>query len=325
MSNVKTKMIGTILILLLLISVPFIVLGANEKMQIISTEDGDYLIYVQELTKEFKYALSNNQNESTDTLNFINSVPDDEGNQVVFISNEKYQEIKDNDVFIWIKDSENQIINAEKLDFSLAFEKTKMNNVETMTKRIKVDTTKTLTRTEDIEGVKTTVTTGAIEITDNKEAIYSYSTVKLPADEKYNQLAELSQTINEKYNEMDMYSRIKTANEFYNLYDELVSKVQWQEVKDMIIRQPEDSKNGEKYIVFIKKVEGNTETVDAQFLTCYEDYNPEYEKQEKQVAETTKLPITYDSILLIVILVVIAIALVIVFIRMKSLNKKEEK
>ena len=225
-----------------------------------------------------------------------------------------------------IENSENQmIINAEQLDFSLAFAKEKMNIVENTTKRILVDTTKTLTSVEDIEGVKTTVTTGAIEITDSKDATYYYMSVKLPADEKYNRLMELSETINQNYNDMDMYSRIQTANEFYNLYNELISNVQWQEVENMTIAQPEDSKNGEQYIVFLRKVEGDTTTLDAQFLTCYEDYNPEFENQERQVSETTKLPITYDSIALIVILAIIVIALAIVFIRMKKINKKEDK
>lgn len=326
MSSFKTKLLGTILILMLLIFVPFIVLAANEQLQIVSTENGDYLIYVQNLTEEFKYALSTNKDENVATLDFISSVPDDDGNQVVLITNEKYEEIKDENVYIWIENSENQMmINAEQLDFSLAFAKEKMNIVENTTKRILVDTTKTLTSVEDIEGVKTTVTTGAIEITDSKDATYYYMSVKLPADEKYNRLMELSETINQNYNDMDMYSRIQTANEFYNLYNELISNVQWQEVENMTIAQPEDSKNGEQYIVFLRKVEGDMTTLDAQFLTCYEDYNPEFENQERQVSETTKLPITYDSIALIVILAVIAIAIVIVFIRMKKINKKEDK
>ena len=325
MSSLKAKLLGTILILMLLISVPFIVLAANEQLQIVGTENGDYLIYVQGLTEDFKYALSTNKDENVVALDFISSVPDDDGNQVVLITNEKYAEIKDENVYIWIENSENQmIINAEQLDFSLAFAKEKMNIVENTTKRILVDTTKTLTSVEDIEGVKTTVTTGAIEITDSKDATYYYMSVKLPADEKYNRLMELSETINQNYNGMDMYSRIQTANEFYNLYNELISNAEWQEVENMTIAQPEDSKNGEQYIVFLRKVEGATTTLDAQFLTCYEDYNPEFEKQERQVSETTKLPITYDSIALIVILAVIAIALVIVFIRMKKV-KKEDK
>ena len=66
-------------------------------------------------------------------------------------------------------------------------------------------------------------------------------------------------------------------------------------------------------------------TTDAQFLTTYEDYKPNVVKEQKVTQETAKLPITYDSIALIVILVIIVAALVVVYIRMKKINQKDEK
>ena len=76
----------------------------------------------------------------------------------------------------------------------------------------------------------------------------------------------------------------------------------------------------------MKKVGDNQETtVDVQFLTAFDDYQPNIIKEQKITQETTKLPITYDSIALIVILAVVVVALVVVFIRMKKLNKHEEK
>lgn len=325
MSSLKTKLLGMILIIMLFISVPFIVLATNEQLQIISTENGEYLIYVQELTEDFKYAVSTNKDENVSTLDFISSVPDDDGNQVVLITNEKYEEIKDKNVYIWIQNKEKQmIVNAKQLDFSFAFEKEKMNIVENTTKRILVDTTKKLTSVENINGIKTTVTTGAIEITDSKDANYYYMSIKLPADEKYNKLMDLSLTINQDYNDMNMYSKIQTANEFYNLYNELISNAKWKEVENMTIAQPEDSKNGDKYIVFLKKVDGKTTTLDAQFLTCYDEYDPLFENQERQITQTSKLPITSDNIILIIVLAVIIIALIIIFIRIKKI-KKEDK
>ena len=76
----------------------------------------------------------------------------------------------------------------------------------------------------------------------------------------------------------------------------------------------------------MKKVNSNQEvTVDAQFLTAYDDYQPNVVKEQKITQETTKLPITYDSIALIVVLAVVVVALVVVVIRMKKLNKNEEK
>ena len=318
---------GAILLLLLLIFVPLIVFATNEDLQIVLDEEtGNHLIYVQGVEEGAKYALSEQKNQAIEKLDFINLVTDEDGNQVVLISKAKNEELKGKDMYIWIKNANGEIIaNSVQLDFSFAFSKEKMNLVENTTKRILVDTTKTLTTVEDRDGVKTTVTTGAIEITDNKEATYFYQTIKLPAEDKYNRLMELLGRINQEYDEMDMYTKIQVSNEFYQLYDEIVTSADWKEVEDRIIAQPEDSKNGEQYLVLLKKAEEKNTTFDIQLLTCYENYTPEFEKQERQISETTKLPITYDSIALIVILAVILIALVIVFIKMKQANKKEDK
>ena len=98
----------------------------------------------------------------------------------------------------------------------------------------------------------------------------------------------------------------------------------------MEIKQPESTEQsngtGDKYIVFLKKVAKDGETtVDAQFLQEYYDYAPNAVKEQIKTQETTRLPITYDSIALIVLLAVVVLALVVVFIRMKRLNKKDEQ
>ena len=129
---------------------------------------------------------------------------------------------------------------------------------------------------------------------------------------------------------MDMYQKVQENEQFYSLYSKLINEANWQEVENMEVKQPESTEQsngvGDKYIVFLKKVDSNQETtVDAQFLTAYDDYKPNVVKEQKVTQETTKLPITYDSIALFVILVVVVIALVVVFIRMKKLNKNEKK
>ena len=48
-------------------------------------------------------------------------------------------------------------------------------------------------------------------------------------------------------------------------------------------------------------------------------------EEKRTVQETAKLPITGDSIVLFVALAIVVIALIIVFVRMKKLNKKEDK
>ena len=141
---------------------------------------------------------------------------------------------------------------------------------------------------------------------------------------------KLAEDINSKYDEMDMYEKIQENAQFYELYSKLVNEANWQEVENMEVKQPESAEQnngvGDKYIVFLKKVakNGNT-TTDAQFLQEYYDYEPNAVKEQVKTQETTKLPITYDSIALIVILAVVVVALIIVFIRMKKINKKDEE
>ena len=137
---------------------------------------------------------------------------------------------------------------------------------------------------------------------------------------------ELAEKMNKEYDEMDMYSKIQTAEKFYRQYSSIMRNVEWQKVEDLKIQQPETSVAGDKYIVYLKKVAKNGDiTFDAQFLTAEEDYKPNVKKEQVVTQETTRLPITYDSIALIVILAVVVIALIVVFIRMKKLNNKNEE
>ena len=128
---------------------------------------------------------------------------------------------------------------------------------------------------------------------------------------------------------MDMYAKVQIATEFNELFTTVTDSAKWEEVKDMTIKQDENSKAGEEYIVLLKKVEkvARTEktTIDVQFLTAHDNYEPNIIIEEVITQETTKLPITYDSIALFVVLGVIVLLVVLVFIRMKKLNKQNEE
>ena len=150
---------------------------------------------------------------------------------------------------------------------------------------------------------------------------------KLPGEEKYNQLMELVEKIREEYDEMDMYEKIQIGEQFNKLYSEVTSEAKWKKVENMTIKQPEESVAGDKYIVLLKKVDKKgTTTMDIQFLTAFDSYKPNVIKEEIIVQETTKLPITYDSIALFVALGIIVALVIVVFIRIKKLsNQNEEK
>ncbi len=223
------------------------------------------------------------------------------------------------------------------MEFENSLTKENINIIENTTKRIAVEisTSKENTestdpvRNENIDGVKEISKAGYVKITDSKDATYYYQRVKTTDSADYAKLVELAEKLNKEYDGMDMYQKVQENEQFYSLYSKLINEANWQEVENMEVKQPESTEQsngvGDKYIVFLKKVAKDGETTDAQFLQEYYDYEPNAVKEQIKTQETTRLPITYDSIALIVILAVVVVALIIVFIRMKKINKKDEE
>lgn len=330
MKKFELKLTGVVIALIIIaLLIPTKVLGANEELQIVKTEQ-DYIIYVKKLAKtEFDFAISDKDNATEMELNYINSVEDEEGNQVAFVTQTKYNnELSTNaHNYLYIKTTEG--VEIKEINFDDAFDKAKMEEVETTTKRMETEVvTDIIEKDEEVEGIKVKVTVGGLKIIDTDQATYYYASTKLPA-EKYTELMELAEQINSSYNEMDMYERIKTAKQFYNLYNELKGLQNWLEVENMTIMQPNDAQKGEQYVVYLKKLdEDGNETIDVKLMTSYREDEEEKipgKTETRVVKETAKLPITGDSIILFVVLVAIVIIAIIVFIRMKKLQNKENK
>ena len=297
------------------------------------------MIYIKDYTdKNFKYAFTNNANPNKMELSYINSISDLGGNQGAFLNAETYEKLKNQPIYMWAKDEkENLILDGVQIEFENSLTKENINIIENTTKRIEVEisTSKENTestepvRNEDIDGVKEISKAGYVKITDNKDAKYYYQRVKATDSAEYMELIELAEKLNKEYDGMDMYQKVQENEQFYSLYSKLINEANWQEVENMEVKQPESTEQsngvGDKYIVFLKKVAKDGETTDAQFLQEYYDYEPNAVKEQIKTQETTRLPITYDSIALIVILAVVVVALIIVFIRMKKINKKDEE
>lgn len=327
----------TIKILILVSIIIFILLIANivnaGSKSIILKESGKYLIYNNEaIAEEFTFALS--KENSKDGLIFFPSGKDsNESNakNVAYVDETTQSYIDENsEAFLFVRDAEgNYIIEGEKINLKTAVD---TQLVETTTKRIKVDTTKSNTTQTMIDEVLTEVTKGKVVITDLEEAKYSYILVKLPTEgeNNYSKLMDLAEKIanKEELAKLSFMQKLELMNNFYSLYVELepaVNDSAWIEVENLEILQPEDSKNGEQYIAFIKSVNGDETIIDAQFLTCFEDYKPLYEKETITIVETSKLPVTYDStITLFIILAVIVVAIIVVIVIRKKVDKKEE-
>lgn len=337
MKKFKTKFTGAIVLAILLIIVPVIVLAVTKDgIQIISkTTDADnkeYLIYIKELQNtDFLYAISDSDKTAEANLEFVTSATDGEKNNVAIIENsEKLSE----DTYLYIRYDEAGKTKTEivKIDFTDTLDENDIKYLENTTKRIDTEITEDIvSKKETVDGVEKTITVGGLKINENTEgATYYYELVKATENEEYQKLIDLANELNEEsYNSKDMYTKMQVINEFNTLYNKLIKDANWKEVIDKEIRQPENAVEGDKYVVLIKKVEEDgTETTDVKLMTSkintFEEKEPE-RKETVKVQETTKLPITGDNIILFVILAIVVLALVIVFIRMKKLNKKEEK
>ena len=328
MKSLKAKLVVLLITMLLFtMLVPFSrVAAANEGVQLIQTDNG-VVIYVEGLEKtEFDYALSDKADATEMELNYINSVTDDEGNQVALITTEDFTETENN-LYIRTNDEEAKHI---ELDFNNMFTQDKMEMVKNTSTRIETtEESNIVDRTETIEGTEYTYTVGGLKIEDNSNAEFSYQLFKA-TDEKYSELQTLADELNsDEYDSKSMYEKIELANNFYNLYEELLTEVDWQSVDEsMIIRQPSDAEEGEKYIVMLRKVaEDGTTIYDTKFMESNlgVDKGEDKTQQEVTTTETSKLPITGDSIVLFVLLAALVIVAVVVFIRMKKLNKKADK
>ena len=342
MNKISTKLLGMIAIILFIAIMPIVVFATNENVSIVSTQDDnqkqEYIIYIDGYTdKEFKYAFSNANPEEMDLV-YINSITDLGENQIAYLDADTYEKLSNDTIYMWAKAKNDNgeevlILNGIQLDFQNSLTKENIDLVESITNIIPVkvidnqDDTEQISQ-EEIDGIQITKSVGYVEITDEAEGTYYYERTKTTDSADHARLMELAERINTEYDELDMYQKIQLSEEFYTLYSKLIEQANWQEVEDKKVYQPEESIEGDQYVVLLKRVSDNDEeTTDVQLLIAddYEDNVSIKDKDKVVTQETTRLPITYDSILLFVILAVVVIALVIVYIRMKKVSKKDEE
>jgi len=336
MNKISIKLLSVLAIILFIAIMPIVVFATGSDISVVSTEntvgEQEYIIYVKNCTdKTFKYALSNNANPEVMDIVYINSITDLGENQVAYVDATTYNKLSGSTIYMWAKDeNENLILDGIEIDLKKSLTKENINSVETITKRIDVEiaqkvTDTTTIRNEKIKRKEETAKVGYVKITDDQEAKYYYQRVKISESEDYEKLKELAKKIKNEYNEMDMYEKVQIGAEFNSLYSKLIEKADWKQVENMVVEQPETSVVGDEYIVLLKQIKGEEEITDAQFLTSFDDYKPNVVKEQKITHETAKLPITYDSIALIIVLAIVVVAMAVVYIRMKKVSKKDEE
>ena len=315
MQDLKLKLfflVGIFMTLTLLLGIS--VYATEGNIQIIKESDTNYLIYVKNnLEKPFEFAFSDDNSADKNTLAYLSAATDsaEGGNYIAYINS-----YTTSNKYMWAKDSEGTyFIEGVELDLSKAIPKNELSAIQNVTKKIPVDTKQVQVEEKTIKDNKVTVTTGKIVF--ENEGNYKYQIVKLPNKAEYNELMDLAERISKITTKTDIYTKLELYIKFNTLYNKLSTelvKENWLDVKNQEILQPEDTKNGDKYVLWI--TDGNN--IDAQFL------NSKYVEEKVTEKITTKLPVTYDNNTLLIVLAILIVAIVVVSIRIKSLKNKDK-
>ena len=249
-------------------------------------------------------------------MNWIAAKDDTEGNKVVEVTKEQANS------YLWVMQNNEIIKTAEPINLEDAVTVEDVNEMKTLTNRIDV-TIDTVTETTREDDVIRKVTQGTLEITDSKNATYSYQIVLL--NDENSDYVQLEELVNKIGTEMNMYENIELTKQYNELWNNIIENAKLSKVKDNTIMQPEDAEDGTKYAVLLQKEEDGETTYDVQFLTSYKEVeNTETTETVKKEVKTA-LPVTFDNPILFIALGVVLVAIVIVAIRMRKVSKKNEK
>lgn len=339
-STIKFLAFGIIILMLLsLVQLPVMAATENETTVskiILKKAENAYMIYYKDICNaEFEFAFATSKDAKT--LDFTSSAKDqvtDEGLNIAYITEATLATyFADSDVaYVWIRDvNDNILVEADEINLNNVLDDEMIELVDTTTKRItNIDTTQKHETNAIIDGVDTTVTIGKVVIEPKENATYSYELVKVSEEnadaKKLFEVAEKIQAGTE-----NTYESLSLTEEFYNLYMQTIPKAEdWTLVENNEILQPENTKDGDKYVVWIKEdIKNNTgkvdTTIDAKFLICEYEYEQGKDEIEETIIETVKLPVTFDNgTILFIALGIIVIALIIVIAMKVKTNKKDE-
>lgn len=317
MKKLSSKILLIVMAVILVLSLNATVNATAEDMAVLKNTNGDYLIYLKEyLNDEYSYAITTSADVEENNLNWY-TAKDTNGNSVIKVSKEQVG------LYLWVKVNNEIIKKAEPINVTEVSTEAEINEMKTLTNRIKVDATQTITEETREDNVIRTVTQGVLKITDDANAKYSYDIVLL--NDENTSCKELVNLMSKINADMDIFQAIDVAQEYTALWNNIITNAEWKEVTNAIIAQPIDAENGTQYVVLLKKeLNGNT-TYDAQVLTSKKE-TLEDEVQEVVKTETrSELPVTFDNPILFVLLGVAVVAIVIIAIRIRSLSKKNEK
>lgn len=317
MKKLSSKILLIVMAITLILSLNATVNATDEDMAVLENANGDYLIYLNEyLNEEYSYAITTSADVEENNLNWY-TAKDTNGNNVIKVSKDQIGS------YLWVKVNNEIIKKAEPINVTEVSTEAEINEMKTLTNRIKVDATQTITEETREDNVIRTVTQGVLKITDDANAKYSYDIVLL--NDENTACKELVNLMSKINNDMDIFQTIEVAQEYTTLWNNIITNTEWKEVTNATIAQPVDAENGTQYVVLLKKELNGATTYDAQVLTSKKATSEDQVQEVVKTETRSELPVTFDNPILFVLLGVAVVAIVIIAIRIRSLSKKNEK
>jgi len=325
---IKKVVLCILLVSVIIAIVPNQIFATNEDISIVKKGE-DYIIYIKDMENaEFKFAFTNDStltdNTVASTLNFISNWEDGDEKEAHSVAclEENSELDKTKPIYMWIEKEDGTYVSTElNLDEALDIED--IEQLENLTEIIKVDTKASKKTATNENGVTVTSEVGEIDITDSSDYNYKYQMIKIDGTEPEvaKNLIQLVDSLQENNTSESMYSQIKVLSEINKNFKTLLKNATWKDVENMVIYQPEDSTEGDKYIVLLQQLSnGQVVKEDIQFMVSTDGHNPQYERKPIEIKKATALPVTYDSIILLIVLAAIIIIAIAVVIRMKKLS-----
>ena len=320
-ASTKKIMLSALLTIIIITLFQSFSFAKSENLQMIKKGQKEYIIYVSNLlNSKFEFAFANKKDEIESNLNFYDSAIDasENGNNIAYIDETIYNTYFDGkaETFLWVKGTE---IKGEKVVLADALTEENIQEINKTTKKIAIKIGNETKTEKNEEGTEVTYTKGIIIIDDNSDTKYLYNMVPVKAKTEEAELANLATEMNNLTNK-NIFEKLSLYSQFKDLYEKLIPTEGWKDVEAKTIKQPQESKKGEKYLVWLKA----DNTIDLQIMTSSEEYKENEKTENVIVKEVTKMPVTGESLALYITAVVLLI-LIVTTVILKVKNNKTNK
>lgn len=321
MKNTITKITFLLMALIVLLTacqIPVMAETKNGEIEKIIYKDsnGNYLIYYKDYCEnEFGYAIAATADQET-APTILKGSSKDGGEEELNVILIQVEDPNTFEGYAWITtDDEDFVVKADKIDLAEAIDDDIMAKVNSEIIKTSTDGKYETQKVED--GVTKTVKLGKVDILTDGE--YEYILVPITDDSEEDELYKLAENMSQET--AGTYAKLELNKKFNDYYEKLRdTESGWLTAEGKEVLQPTTAAKGDRYLVALRNKEDN-EVVDIKFLISDYEYVPEYKTEDKVITETVGLPVTYDSIALIVVLAVIIIAIIVVAILRKRSNK----